>query len=544
MKLRAFRWFNPMIVASSQPATLWRLFPFGLPVKLGWICFLMAFLLSARATNLDTIGVTLLRKADPSLAGSGVPVAQPEGVFYGCVTTNLPFEVNPFVVGMPVSLFTYISSNGTATTFTNSLGIDSCHADSVAGNFYGQANGVATNIAHVDNYEANYFINNVMNAGVPITAKVVNQSFTAGGYDSALDQSYDNYAATYGTLFVSGAGNGGPVQSPATCYNGIGVGVYDGTSSYGPTPDGRSKPDITSPGNGATSFSTPYVSGAAAVLLQAANRGDGGANISSAADIRTIKALLLNGAIKPSDWTNSPANPLDARYGAGILNVFNSWEQLKSGQQAFIESTTVNNGNSHPPGVNITNEPSLSGWDFNSLSIILPLQDNINHYYFSLPVSNSFTLTATLAWNRQALQSAINDLNLFLYNASTSNLVACSTSLVDNVEHIFSPTLAPGRYDLQVLKRGNASPAGASETYALAFEFFSLNLGISVPNTNAVISWPIYPAGFHLESTTNLSPPVFWVTNTAPVSVDTNTGQNIVLLPTAGTNQFFRLRRP
>ena len=45
-----------------------------------------------------------------------------------------------------------------------------------------------------------------------------------------LDSAYDDYAAQYNTLFVSGAGNGGPgsgsVAPPSTCYNGISVGAY------------------------------------------------------------------------------------------------------------------------------------------------------------------------------------------------------------------------------------------------------------------------------------------------------------------------------
>ena len=51
-------------------------------------------------------------------------------------------------------------------------------------------------------------------------------------------------------LFVNSAGNGGPQTSPGTSYNGITVGVTDGPSTPGPTTDGRSKPDITSPGFG------------------------------------------------------------------------------------------------------------------------------------------------------------------------------------------------------------------------------------------------------------------------------------------------------
>ena len=149
-----------------------------------------------------------------------------------------------------------------------------------------------------------------------INDPVVNQSFVffepdgsqaTASDQQAIDSAYDNYAAQYNTLFFSGAGNGTParVNPPATCYNGIGVGVSDGSSSVGPTIDnGRGKPDIIAPGD-ATSFSTPHVAGAAAVLLQAALRGDGGSDTNSAADMRTLKALLLNGAVKPADWTNS-----------------------------------------------------------------------------------------------------------------------------------------------------------------------------------------------------------------------------------------------
>ena len=84
----------------------------------------------------------------------------------------------------------------------------------------------------------------------------------------------------------------------------------------------------------------------------------------------------------------------------------------------------------------------------------------------------AFTATATLVWNRQQNQTNINNLDLFLYNCANSNLVTCSTSLVDNVEHIFLPQLAQGRYDLQVLKNGGAT-VSTNETYALAWEFFS-----------------------------------------------------------------------
>lgn len=500
------------------------------------------------AGNLDIIGVTLLRQIDPSLTGAGIPVAQAEAA----INTNLPppFEVNPAAVGQPTNLFTYISESGTAANFPNSAGTESGHANTVGVNFYNPLGGVAPQVSHVDNYEANYFYNQIINPTIPpppaINARVVNQSFVFDNLTSLeqtqVEQNYDNYVANFNTIIASGAGNGGQVYPAATAYNVIGVGVSDGSSSFGPTADGRSKPDVVAPG-GATSFSTPYVSGAAAILLQAAGRGDAGTNATTASDPRTVKALLLNGAVKPLDWTNGAATPLDARYGAGVLNVFNSWQQLKAGKRSFIESTTVTSGGSHPPGQNPNNEPSQTGWDFNSISTI-PTQDKINHYYFTLTGTNAFTVTATLVWNRQANQTGVNDLNLFLYDTATSNQVLASASTVDNVEHLLLPRLVPGRYDLQVLKRGSLTQVSPSETYALAFEFFNLTLNIALTNNNVMLSWPISPAGFELQSTPDLTSPVSWSPVNAPVSMDTNNALNIVSLPLAGANQFFRLQRP
>jgi hypothetical protein len=509
--------------------------------------------LVVRASSVDTIGVTLLRTVTTNVDGAGIRVAQPEA---GLDTNNPPviWEVNPATTGLPANLFTYISSGGSSSAYPNSLGSESGHADSVAGNFYGISGGVATNVAHVDNYTANFLYDNIIAAALPtnINDAVVNQSFTFGhvsaGDQQTIDSKYDNYAAQYKTLFVSAVNNGGAVSPPGTSYNCIGVGDSDGSSSTGPTIDnGRAKPDIVAPG-GETSFSTPYVAGAAAVLMQAALRGDGGGDTNSAADIRTIKSLLLNGAIKPADWTNNAPSPLDTRYGAGVLNVFNSYEQLAGGKHGYVVSTSVASGGAHPPTGNSGTISILSGWDFNTNSSGLTT-DAVNHYYFNATNNSAnatFTLTATLVWNRQQNQTAINNLDLFLYNCASSNLVACSTSLVDNVEHIFLPKLAPGRYDLQVWKAAGtpgATIVSGSETYALAWEFFSPSLNIALSATNIALTFPVYPAEFFVEDTTNLSPPVVWSTNDLSPPVFTN-NQNYILLNATNPAEFFRLQRP
>jgi hypothetical protein len=504
---------------------------------------------TAPAQSPDPIGLTVFRAMTTNLDAAGIRVAQAEAE----TATNPPaFEVNPAVTGRAADLFTYYSVSGASAAYPNAVGAESGHADDVAKLFYGLTSGVATNVLHVDNYDADYFYNNVINAFLPpdINDPIVNQSFIFGSVPSQvslseqqqIDSAYDNYAAKFGTLFVSGAGNSGRVCPAATAYNGIGVAAYGGASSVGPTVDnGRCKPDLTAPA-GATSYSTPQVAGAAALLLQAAWRGDGGTDTNAAADIRTLKALLLNGAVKPSIWTNAPSSPLDSRFGAGVLNVFNAYEQLAGGKHGFIESTVVSSGSGHPPGSGPGNVAVLNGWDFNTNSSSLS-SGTVKHYYFDTTGAAPFrTLTATLVWNRPNGQSGINNLDLFLYDCANSNLVACSTSLVDNVEHIFVPKLAPGRYDLQVLMNaGGLSLHNNAEPYALAYAFTSTALGGALDGSRLTLTWPVYPAGFHVEATTNLSSPA-WSTNQLPAATLAN-GQNVLVLNRTNATQFFRLRQ-
>ena len=333
---------------------------------------------------------------------------------------------------------------------------------------------------------------------------------------------------------------------PSTCYNGISVAAYGGQSSVGPTVDnGRAKPDLTAPGS-ATSYSTPLVSGAAAILLQAALRGDAGSDTNSAADLRTLKTVLLNGAVKPADWANPSPSPLDPRYGAGILNVFASYLQFAGGKQAYLDSGTVASGGAHPPTGATGNISVLGGWDFNTISSSV-LDDGVNHYYFNLPASGSATFagTMTLVWNRQLQQSGINQLYLYLYDAGSGNLVASSVSTVDNVQHIFAAKLPAGRYDLQVLKNGGlgGKSVSSSETYALAFDFVAPPplLTITPSGHNVVVSWPASSSGYVLESTSNLNPPAAWGMVTQKSMVVNN--QNTVTVSSITGNQFFRLVR-
>lgn len=431
----------------------------------------------------DPIGVSALRAYDPTLTGSGVVVAQAEAIYSG----SDGFEVNPSATGQSGSNFVYIGENGSvATGYPNSVGSESGHADHVGELFYGDVNtsdpeGVAPGVSEIYNYEADYFVNTIVGNETAISARIVNQSFVATTGDNAeqaqIEQMYDNYAARYNTLFISAVGNGGQVYAPGSAYNGIGVAAYGGASSTGPTYDGRSKPDITAP-EAATSFSTPLVAGAAAILLQAAERGDAGTGTeSNASDARVLKALLLNGAVKPPGWTHTDTAPLDPNYGAGILNVDNSYMNLRAGEHGISGATSGSVG-SIASGSIVPDE----GWDFASIStakVSGSYTAESNHYLFDLTGATApeFTLTSTLTWDRHNGQTDINNLDLYLFDATTGTDVAVSDSTIDNVQELYVQDLAPGNYDLVVMKAGGTSVnsggtvVSGAESYALAFNF-------------------------------------------------------------------------
>lgn len=493
------------------------------------------------------MGLTQLQGLDANLNGAGIQVGQVEAA----IDTNGDWEVNPASVLQPTNLFTYYTNGGSSSSFPNLLGGDSGHADVVGQIFYAPQFGIATNVAHVDNLEADYYANDVIFATEPrnFNDSIVNQSFTFGVLDAndqeAVDSYYDSYSVEFNALFISAVNNGGQVCAPGTSYDCIGVGAYGGSSSVGPTiDDGRCKPDIVAP-QGETSFSTPQVAGSAAILLQAGLRGDGGTGTSSATNMITIKALLLNGAVKPADWANIPPSPLDFRYGAGVLNIFNSYEQLVGGKHVFNFTTNIPMGTVHPPVVTTASIPALSGWDFNT-NTSSASKDSVSHYFFNATNSNggaSCSFTATLVWNRHENVTNLNNLELFLYNAANSNLVTSSTSVVDNVQHVFVPQLPQGRYDLQVWKAGGGSIVSDSEPYALAWAISSESLSITESGTNVCLSWPAYPAGFAVAAASSLDPPIAWSTNNIPLPVFTN-NQEVIWLSPSSSAQFFRLQTP
>jgi len=426
-------------------------------------------------TDSSNIGLAQLQSAYPTLDGAGVTVGQAEAD----VSAN-QFEVDPGTLGTldnasnSTGFLTYygdVAGVQESTTLYNDglIGAYSSHATSVAAQFYGPG-GVAPGVSHVDNYNAQYYAPNFL-----ATDKVVNMSYAQSPSgtttQASIDSSYDAVALADNMVLVASAGNSGSPSSPSTAYNVISVGNSLSLDAVGPAYDGAAKPDISAPGS-ATSFTAPQVAGAAAVLVQAASGGWQGATAQSqsdAADFRTIKTLLLNGATKPSDYFTgayapTATNPLNARYGAGVLNVYNSVNELHGGEHAANATWSVAAGSVGFQAVGGTALPTLQGWNFATLTAQRG-QDEVNGYKVDLTAGQVFI--ATISWASNA-SNAINHFGLYLYDDTTGQLLVQSTATASNVEQVYLDPTTTGTYDLQVALDGKTSGA-ITDTYALAY---------------------------------------------------------------------------
>ena len=211
------------------------------------------------------------------------------------------------------------------------------------------------------------------------------------------------------------------------------------TSIYG---SGRTKPEIVAP-EPRTSFSTPMVTASAAILHEA---GAG----TTATRTETIRALLLSGATKDefSDWDRTTTRPLDEVFGAGELNIYNSYMSLQGGE--FNSSLT-------DPAVPV----DLNGWDYEEEIVA----GNDLFYEFEVAEGTQLDqLSIVLCWNMDITdsddsletftpQEILGDLNLDFYDSTGSfmgSLIDESKSTVDNVEHIYLLDLPAGTYHLKV----------------------------------------------------------------------------------------------
>ncbi len=350
--------------------------------------------------------------------------------------------------------------SGKTLTDVSNLGQNpSDHGTWVGRNLYGNASSISPGITNVSVYETNNFLNSGWYSGTPSIESnpLQNHSWVNWFQNSNAPRRMDYAVNRDGFLPIVGIYNSDfgdqsrPSDIPDTygsIYNGISVGVSDGTHLYGATTydgAGRTKPEIVAPGgipglNPATqytSFATPIVTAAAAFLIDAA-----GSN-AAAKDQLSLKAILLAGADKSisANWDQTPTRPIDDVYGAGELDIFQSYFIQQGGQQ--IAGSTI----------------GTHGWNLSNLGT------NSSETYV-INISSGFRLrklSVLATWNRKVTKQgsffnpsfnpSLPDMNLVLTDDSDNSNVHSSDSAVDNIEHIWrdlGSELEAGSYTLTV----------------------------------------------------------------------------------------------
>ena len=157
------------------------------------------------------------------------------------------------------------------------------------------------------------------------------------------------------------------------------MGLSNGSAAHGSYPlattpttpyasGSRTRPDLVAPA-GATSWATPMVSSAAALLVETGHKGGttlstdpsvksttnrNGDTIYNAERSEVVKAALMAGAsrkspnltnsVTPNGYVVNTDNGLNNIYGAGQLNIFNSYHLIAAGEQNSREDFASGNG--------------------------------------------------------------------------------------------------------------------------------------------------------------------------------------------------------
>jgi hypothetical protein len=363
-------------------------------------------------------------------------------------------------------------------------GTISSHATTVGEYFYGSASSFAPGITHVDVYEADdWLATSFLNTGTSdqpgsTMDRIINDSWVGAETTNAANldalSRLDYVIETDACINVAACnnpGNGGPQPLLAGSFNSILVGLSDGSAEFGSTDlgsslytSGRAAPDVVAP-SGLTSFATPMVSSTAALLVSLAHGNPSLSNGTFTANGQVleygespdvIKAAIMAGADRVVNYNGDTisdygangytANNLDSRYGAGQLDVYNSYHIILAGQQS--------------PG-NI----GTYGFDYNPSSA----QSSVEDYIFT----GRTGIQATLAWEAHITgdnAGSLADFQLKLFLVGGTTPIAQSVSTIDNTQNIYvlNGLIAADTYDLQVSRA--ASDNLGSWDYALAWD--------------------------------------------------------------------------
>ncbi|MEM7791810.1 MAG: hypothetical protein AAF546_10450, partial [Verrucomicrobiota bacterium] len=257
--------------------------------------------------------------------GTNITVTQVEASSSSEEDNYLPDATNPEFSGK--TIIDQTQGGGTSS-----------HATTVGVNLFGNETSIAPGISTIDVYFANEWLSSEgWSTGFRTPSEsnsLQNHSWISITTSTAPTLRMDYAVVQDGFLPIAGLNNSTTTTVPTvygSIYNGITVGRSDGGHSQGGTvydTAGRLKPEIVAP-SGATSFATPIITATAALLIE--NAG----NDTAAKDQLTLKAILLAGADKSavSAWSQTASQPIDTVYGAGQIDVYESYFIQEGGQQ-------------------------------------------------------------------------------------------------------------------------------------------------------------------------------------------------------------------
>lgn len=281
--------------------------------------------------------------------------------------------------------------------------------------------------------------------------RVFTHSWVGGGDDLFTRQALrriDWVIENRDVIMVAGVNNGHATHVPAlvcSAYNTIAVGNWVGDSSGrytifdGP---GRCKPDLVGPNN-QTSYATPTTAAMVTRLLETADKlGD-----PRAPKPQVIKAVLMAGAEKPPGWRVEAGKPLDDHFGAGRLRVDHAYDILTAppAQPGVVRSRYAWDFRALEPRESVAyrlETPAALG----ECSIIITWHRRIDGRVLDDLLNNQTRWVET---------SRMADFDLRLIqidDAGNESVLHESVSRIDNVEHVYLPSLRAGRYRIEVVR--------------------------------------------------------------------------------------------
>jgi hypothetical protein len=476
--------------------------------------------------GLNRAGVYAVRELEPGLRGSGVKFAvicrsmsyvdsEPQNDYQPNTNHNC-LKGREFGFHDQEELAPGSSAHSTAVC-SILFGEEENAFGAELGSFHYQ--GVAPD-AEADVYEFWHFVINNVFQGLPPDADIITASI-GNQFEHSWTRGIESLSEQYGLIVVAAIGNGlnvhDPLLYPGAGANAIGVGVVDSVnvedaatslahfalaypehSSFGPTSDGRCKPDIIAPGNclaaadnepnryeatgSWSSFSTPIAAGTVGLLLQKARQDT---RLSGAAALEggdcVLKAILMNSATKLAYWhkgrlekDDDHTAPLDYIQGAGMLNGLEAYRHLTAGEGK--------------PGI-----VGATGWDNN---YVKTTEEPERSYQITIGEPADKVITATLVWKKhyesiypfEPLPEKDTDLRLEIWAVDPNNpendyLLDYSDSAVDNVEHIYGRMDANyTHYEIVLATNDIDDPneTGTAERYGLAWNVSDVGEGDSI----------------------------------------------------------------